>query len=323
MEIGMTKTRRLEDLWSHIHCLGVLADTGSYTAAARRLQISKASVSQRIVELEQAAGVPLVRRTTRSVSLTEAGASLVDHTASAYQRIEEGFSAVRDLSEGPRGVLSVTAPVALGRQIVAPLIPGFLKRFPEVRIQLELSDHLASLATEGFDLAIRHVAGVPDTHVASLICETRSILVATPEYLSKHGTPRTPTDLASHNCLHYLRRSGAATWSFESRARDKRVAVPVRGSFTANNSEVLREAAAGSLGIALLPDFSAGPALQSGALVEVLQGWRVAGEFAERLYAVRPYTPRVPLTVSSFVHYLRQAIPASEGLGGAPAPDVS
>lgn len=91
MEIGMTKTRRLEDLWSHIHCLGVLADTGSYTAAARRLQISKASVSQRIVELEQAAGVPLVRRTTRSVSLTEAGASLVDHTASAYQRIEEGF----------------------------------------------------------------------------------------------------------------------------------------------------------------------------------------------------------------------------------------
>jgi len=316
MERDMTKTRRLEDLWSHIHCLGVLADTGSFTAAARRLQISKASVSQRIVELEQAAGVPLVRRTTRSVGLTEAGQTLVDQTAAAYSRIEDGFSAVRNLSQGPRGVLSVTAPVALGRQVIAPLIPGFLKRFPDVRIQLELGDHLASLATEGFDLAIRHVAGVPDTHVASVICETRSVLAATPEYLATHGTPKTPLDLAGHNCLHYLRRSGSATWSFESLEGDKRVAVPVRGSFTANNSEVLREVAAGSLGIALLPDFSANPALRSGELVEVLRGWRVVGDYAERLYAVRPYTPRVPLTVSSFVGYLREEIPASEALGG-------
>jgi DNA-binding transcriptional LysR family regulator len=187
-----------------------------------------------------------------------------------------------------------------------------------VRIQLELSDHLASLATEGFDLAIRHVAGVPDTHVASVICETRSVLVSAPEYLAQHGTPKTPMDLAAHNCLHYLRRSGSATWSFESRDGDKRVAVPVRGSFTANNSEVLREVAAGSLGIALVPDFSANQALRSGELVEVLRGWRVVGEYAERLYAVRPYTPRVPLTVSSFVGYLREAIPASAGLGGPP-----
>lgn len=315
----MTRTRRLEDLWSHIHCLGVLANTGSFTAAARRLQISKASVSQRIAELEQAAGVPLVRRTTRSVSLTEAGQRLAGQTAEAYLRIEEGFSAVRDLSDAPRGVLSLTAPVALGRQIIAPLIPGFLSRFPDVRIQLELSDHLASLATEGFDLAIRHVAGVPETHVASVICETRSVLVATPAYLSKHGTPRTPLDLAGHNCLHYLRRSGGATWSFESRAGGKSVVVPVSGSFTANNSEVLREAAAGSLGIALLPDFSAGEALRSGTLVEVLPAWRVVGDYAERLYAVRPYTARVPRTVSSFVSFLRDAIPAFGGAEG-PAP---
>ena len=96
--------------------------------------------------------------------------------------------------------------------------------------------------------------------------------------------------------------------------------MPVRGSFTANNSEVLREAAAGSVGIALLPDFSAGQALQCGTLVEVLPGWRVVGDYAERLYAVRPYTPRVPLTVTSFVQYLRQAIPAAEGLAAGIAP---
>ncbi|KLN58463.1 LysR family transcriptional regulator [Variovorax paradoxus] len=314
----MTKARRLEDLWSHIHCLGVLANTGSFTAAARRLQISKASVSQRIAELEKAAGVVLVRRTTRSVNLTDAGMHLVDQTADAYLRIEESFSTVLDLSGTPRGVLSVTVPVALGRQVIAPLIPAFLKRYPDVRIQLELSDHLASLATDGFDLAIRHVAEVPDTHVASVICETRSVLVATREYLRKHGTPKSPVDLTGHNCLHYLRRTGVTTWSFESREGERRVDVPVRGSFTANNSEVLREAAAGSLGIALLPDFSAAPALQEGTLVEVLGGWHVVGGFAERLYAVRPYTPHVPRAVSSFVSFLRDALSPSDAPEGLP-----
>ncbi len=314
----MEKARRLEDLWSHIFCLGVLANTGSFTAAARRLQISKASVSQRIAELEKAAGVVLVRRTTRSVSLTDAGMHLVDQTADAYLRIEESFSTVLDLSGTLRGVLSVTVPVALGRQVVAPLVPAFLKRYPDVRIQLELSDRLASLATDGFDLAIRHVAEVPDTHVASVICDTRSVLVATREYLRKYGTPKTPVDLACHNCLHYLRRTGVTTWSFESRESERRVDVPVRGSFTANNSEVLREAAVGSLGIALLPDFSAAPALQSGVLVKVLGGWHVVGGFADRLYAVRPYTPHVPRTVSSFVDFLRDALSPSDVPDGSP-----
>ena len=150
----------------------------------------------------------------------------------------------------------MTAPVALGRQIIAPLIPAFLKRYPDVQIQLDLSDRLAALATEGFDLAIRHVAEVPDTHVASLIGEIRSVLVATPRYLAEHGTPAVPADLERHDCIHYLRRSGAAAWAFRRPGADERVQVPVRGSFAANNSEVLREAALGSVGIALLPDFA-------------------------------------------------------------------
>ena len=215
----MERARRLEDLWSHIHCLGILAETGSFTAAALRLQLSKASVSQRIAELEKAVGLPLVRRTTRGVSLTEAGAHLVEQTAAAFQRIEAGYSAVKDLSAGPRGVLAMTAPVALGRQVIAPLIPAFLKRYPDVQIQLDLSDRLAALATEGFDLAIRHVAEVPDTHVASLIGEIRSVLVATPRYLAEHGMPAVPADLERHDCIHYLRRSGAAAWAFRRPGR--------------------------------------------------------------------------------------------------------
>ena len=306
----MERARRLEDLWSHIHCLGILAETGSFTAAALRLQLSKASVSQRIAELEKAVGLPLVRRTTRGVSLTEAGAHLVEQTAAAFQRIEAGYSAVKDLSAGPRGVLAMTAPVALGRQVIAPLIPAFLKRYPDVQIQLDLSDRLAALATEGFDLAIRHVAEVPDTHVASLIGEIRSVLVATPRYLAEHGMPAVPADLERHDCIHYLRRSGAAAWAFRRPGRTS--ACRCRsGSFAANNSEVLR----GRIGFRrhrAAARFQRGSELRDGTLVEVLGDWRVEGDFADRLYAVRPYTPHVPRVVSLFVEHVREALSAPE-----------
>lgn len=312
----MTKAKRLDDLWSHIHCLGVLARSGSFTATASRLHISKASVSQRIAELEQAAGIPLVRRTTRSVRLTEAGQRLVDGTADAFGRIEQSFSGVKDLSGHPRGILSLTAPVALGRQVIAPLVPAFLTRYPEVRIQMELSDRLASLANEGFDLAIRHVSEVPETHVASVLCETRSLLVATPTYLQKQGTPEHPSELRNHSCLHYLRHTDSVSWTFKAHDDGSDLIVaPVRGSFAANNSEVLRQAALGNLGIALLPDFSARAELEEGTLIPVLSRWRVVGGFADRLYLVRPYTAHVPRTVAAFAAFLRGALAAGINLG--------
>lgn len=314
----MTKRKHIDDLWAHIRCLGAVATAGSFTAAASHLKISKASVSQRIAELEEAAGLPLVRRTTRSVALTEAGRRLVEGTTAAYDRIEESFARVKDLSAVPRGLLSVTAPVALGRQVIAPLVPAFLAQCPEVRIQLELSDRLASLATEGFDLAIRHVVEVPETHIATLVCRIRSLLVATPAYLERHGRPGHPDELSGHNCLHYLRRAESARWVFQARGGRHQVEVAVRGNFSADNSEVLRDAALGDLGIALLPDFSAAAELGRGSLVAVLEGWQVVGGFADRLYAVRPRTAHVPLAVAAFVAFLRKVL--ASGFGSSPVP---
>ena len=238
----MERARRLEDLWSHIHCLGILAETGSFTAAALRLQLSKASVSQRIAELKRpSAAAGAAHHARRQPDRGGRAPGRADRRRVPAHR---GGLLGR---EGPvgraPGVLAMTAPVALGRQVIAPLIPAFLKRYPDVQIQLDLSDRLAALATEGFDLAIRHVAEVPDTHVASLIGEIRSVLVATPRYLAEHGMPAVPADLERHDCIHYLRRSGAAAWAFRRPGADERVQVPVRGSFAANNSEVLREAA--------------------------------------------------------------------------------
>jgi len=307
---------RHQELWGHFHWLTVLAQQGSYTAAAARLGVSKAAMSQRMAELERLAGVALVQRTTRSVRLTEAGQRLVDDTRASFDHIAQSFAQVRDAAGAPRGLLRVTAPVALARQQLVPHLAGFLREYPEVRLELDLSDRLSSLATEGLDLAIRHTAAPPDTHVAWTLCATQSVLVATRAYLRRHGTPTAPGDLAQHNCLHYPRSQDTPVWTLEKRGPPaERVSVRVSGSLAANNSEALRDAALTGLGIALLPDFSAQGSLQAGKLVRVLPGWTPVGSFAGQLYAIRPYSAHVPRAVTALVAYLREALAQGFAVG--------
>ncbi len=304
-----------EPLWGHLHWLVVLARQGSYTAAARRLGVSKAAMSQRIAELERHAGVPLVTRTTRHVHLTDAGLRLVADTAGAFDDIAQRFAAVQDLAGTPRGVLRVTAPMALARQHLTPHLPTFLEANPEVRLELDLSDRIVSLPAEGFDLAIRHTEAPPETHVAWRLATTHSILVASPAYLAAHGAPAHPEDLREHQGLFYPRAPEAPAWTFErlGQAHPERVTVPIHGPLAANNSEVLRDAALSGLGIAMVPDFSAQAALCAGQLVHVLPRWKTAGAFAESIYAVRPYAVHVPLGVRRFVDFLKAAWKAGFG----------
>ena len=309
--------QKISTLWTHLHWLSVLAQQGSYTAAAARLGVSKAAMSQRIAELERAAKVTLVQRTTRSLRLTEAGQKLVDDTRVSFEQIEQSFAQVRDLAAQPSGLVRVTAPVALARQQLVPLLADFLKDFPDVRLELDMSDRLSALATEGFDLAIRHTAHPPDTHVAWTLCDTQSVLVATRAYLRRRGEPKTPADLQAHNCLHYPRSQATPAWTFEHRypqGVSERLTVPVSGNFAANNSEALREAALTGAGIALMPDFSAQAALRQGKLVPVLSDWKPVGAFAESIYAIRPYTPHVPRAVAALVAHLRQNLASGFGV---------
>ncbi|BDI03499.1 LysR family transcriptional regulator [Sphaerotilus microaerophilus] len=320
--------RRIESLWAHVHWLTVLGDLGSYTAAARRLGVSKAAMSQRISELEHAAGVPLVRRTTRSVRLTDAGVQLAEASRGAFAQIERGFESVRNLADAPRGLIRVTAPVALGRQHVVPLLPAFLRAHPQVRVELQLSDHLASMAQEGFDLAIRHCERPPETHVAWPLTRTESWLLASPDYLAQAGTPTRPSELAAHPCLHYPRPGEPAVWRFRPPTGDPagaplvdtadghdaaEVAVAVSGPLSANNSEALRDAALAGLGIALLPDFTAQAALRAGQLVRVLAEWQALGAFGEHLWAIRPYSALVPSSVQALVTHLRAGLAGGFG----------
>lgn len=304
-------TREFEAALPDLHMLTVIAETRSLTQTARRLGVAKSSVSIRLKDLERALGVPLVRRTTRSITLTPAGQQLVEETRASFAHIEQGIAGVKDLAGAPRGLVRVTAPVALGRQHIAPAIPQLLQRYPELRLELDLNDRFVNLTQEGFDVAVRHASRVPDSHVATVLCATRSVLLASPEYLARRGTPQHPSDLARHDCLLYLRDGGSPSWSFERERRAKaaeRVSVPVRGPLRANNSEVLREAAAAGLGVGMLPDFSAWSGGESRGLVPVLPQWRPVGFFGERLQAIRPWSPRTPRAVQCVIDHLRETL---------------
>ena len=149
---------------------------------------------------------------------------------------------------------------------------------------------------------------VPETHVAWTLCETRSVLVASPDYLQRRGAPADPQALAGHDCLGYRRAGGVLSWRFEPAGGGAQVSVPIRGCFAANNSEALREAAIGGLGLAVLSDFTAQRALLDGLLVPVLPDWRPVGLFGDSLCAIRPYSPTVPKAVQVFVAWLREAL---------------
>ncbi len=303
------KTLAHEPLWNHIYSLVVLGQCGSYTAAAERMGVTKGAMSQRIAELERLAGVALVQRTTRSVRLTDAGQRLVDTSKHSFDGIEKNFLELIDSASAPRGLIRMTAPVALGRQQLVPRMSAFLKLYPDIRVELELSDQLTPLAQQGFDLAIRHASAAPDTHVAWTLCGTRALLVASKSYLRKRGVPAAPEDLQSHDCLHYFRRGEQPGWNFIHGKREgQRQHIEPRGPFAANNSEALREAALGGLGIALMPDFSAKADIERGKLVVVLPDWQPVDAFGDKLFAIRPYSPYVPLAVKVFVAFLRQQL---------------
>jgi len=242
--------------------------------------ISKSAISQKIKELENLAGVALVQRTTRNVRLTEAGKELVDDLKVPFSQIEQSFSSIRDTSDAVKGVVRITAPVAFARQHLVPKISLFLKTYPQVKIQLEVSDKIVSLASDGFDLAIRHSDNIPDTCVAIPLCTTRILLVASPEYLNKHRLPAQPSDLTQHNCVYYPRGAASPTWSFKHKNEKRSVeSIAINGVFSANNSEVMRDAAINDLGIAMLPDFSVREPLQQVSFMRCSQIGRSSMNF--------------------------------------------
>ncbi|MEJ2061371.1 MAG: LysR family transcriptional regulator [Gammaproteobacteria bacterium] len=248
-----------------------VVEAGSFTAAARDLGLSTPVVSKRIGELEHELGTRLLHRTTRKLSLTEAGSVFYQHCARLVEEAKTAEEAVARLNEAPRGLLRITAPVTFGSNQVAPAIPAFLARYPEVSLEMVLNDRLVDLAEEAFDLAIRLTATPQPNLVARRLISTSRVVCAAPDYWHRHGKPRTPAELTHHNCLLYASVPMRNEWVFHGPDGEER--IQVRGNFWVNGPEALREAAVGGLGVIRLPSTTLNRDITAGHLETALDDY--------------------------------------------------
>lgn len=243
-----------------------VAASGSFSAAGRALGLSQTMVTKHIAALEARLGVKLFHRSTRRLSITEAGRSYLEASERILADMDAADSAVAAARFEPRGVLRLNAPVSFGTRQISPLLSEFARRHPQVTVELGLIDRLVDLAEEGWDIAIRIGNLSNSSLIARRIAPCRTVVCAAPSYLNEHGTPRTVSSLAGHNCLGYTlaRTSGADQWLFGKRGE---VSVTVAGNLRANNGDALRAAAIAGQGIIYQPSFIVADDLRDGTLV--------------------------------------------------------
>lgn len=246
----------------------------SFSAAARAHHVTTSVASKRITRLESALGARLLERTTRRVLPTDAGAAFYTRATRILSDLGEAENEVASLGGKPRGTLRVSAPLLLGEEHLAPLLPPFLARYPDMRVELVLSDQFVNLVAERFDVALRVGALADSALVQTRVGDAPGIVVAAPSYLERMGTPETPRDLGRHNCLRFSNLTAAREWRFRGR-KGGAVTVPVIGNLEVNHGGALREAAIAGAGIARLPRFLLGDALETGALVKLLDDYAV------------------------------------------------
>ena len=285
------------DAFGTIPVFVAVVENGGFSSAARKLGVSKSAVSKRITQLEDRLGVRLLYRTTRRLSLTEAGEHYFTNAVRALAYASEAEDSVTQLQAIPQGRLRINTPMSFGRLHIAPLIPKFIELYPNVQVDLVMDDRVVDLVEGGFDIAIRG-GDLPDsTLVARKLAPMCSVLCASPAYVGQHCMPRTPADLVEHNCL--LFSYSASDWTFLKQGVTE--TVRVTGTYQVNNSEALREALLQGVGIARVPTFVVGPDITEGRLVEVLGDYQMP---AKTLYALFPKRQHLPAKVRVFIDFI-------------------
>jgi DNA-binding transcriptional LysR family regulator len=288
---------------------------GTLSGAARELGVTPAAVSKRLARLEEAVGVPLLNRTTRRLSVTDAGEL---YYANALRILAELADLERLLSQdraAPKGLLRVNAPLGFGRTYITPIVSNFVKRYPEVEVQLQLSDHPLSLVDESYDIGIRF-GDVPDARViATKIADNRRLVCAAPSYLKQHGVPRVPNDLARFNCI-VLRQNDAAygTWRFTKGRQTE--TVKVRGTLSSNDGEVALNWALDGHGLLLRAEWDIAKYLRSGRLQIVLEDYATP---PADIHAIYPEKHKLSPKVKVFVEFLAASFQGPAGTKPASA----
>jgi len=276
-----------------------VVEAGSFTAVAAELNTTQPTISRQIGALEDHLRTRLFTRTTRALTLTDDGRVFYEHALRALEAVSEAEGAVGRRRLKPSGVLRLAAPVVFGRLHVVPRLPTFLKRYPDVSIDLVMSDGFADLVEQGIDVAIR-VGDITDPGlIARRIGTVQRVTVASPAYLKAHRAPKVPADLAEHQCIVYTRLATGNRWLFEG--ADGSVAVEVSGRYRADNSEAVRDGVLGGLGIAVIPTFAFAREIESGAVKVLLQDFAPRPLPMHAVYASRRF---VPLKVRAIIDHL-------------------
>ncbi len=292
-----------------------VAETESFSQAARQLGMTPSGVSKAISRLEERVGVRLFDRSTRRVALTEEGLRFYERCRQIVADIEEAQIELTEARVRPRGTLVVTAPTSLGRSHIVPALPEFLLRHPDVEVQLQLTDRRVDLIGERVDVAVRIGEDISSEHgrlVHHVIAQSRAVVCASPRYVQRYGEPRAPEDLAEHNVYFYgeRRASTGQTWQFH-RSEERR-AVPLRGNVTLDSGDALVELARHGEGVIAVFDFLAMPALCAGDLQRLLPDWQVWQSLSISL--VYPKHRRLSPKVTTFATFIGEIVAGALGI---------
>ncbi|MCR9071550.1 MAG: LysR family transcriptional regulator [Alphaproteobacteria bacterium] len=290
------------DRLSHLATFVAVADAQSFSAAADRLDLSRAMASKHIQALEDRLGVKLLERTTRRVRLTDAGRRYLERARRLLQDLEVADTEARGERLAPGGLLRVNGPVSFSRTHLGAAIAPFLSRYPELSVDLTVNDRVVDLLEEGYDVAVRIGRLSDSSLVARRLAPVAIHLAASPGYLALRGVPRHPAELVDHACLTYAYSSEGIAWRFTDASGAVVVARP-RGPMSANNGDILTEAAIAGAGIVQQPDFVLGPYFANGSLVRLLPDWQ-SPELA--VHAVHHQSRHVSAKIRVFIDYLAE-----------------
>lgn len=294
------------DRFSEIRAFVTVAEQGSFAAAADRLDLSRAMVTKLVSALEARLGVRLMHRTTRRLSLTEAGETYLAQGGALLAELEDLDALLSQGASKASGRLRVTAPVSFGMRFLGRAIAGFQRQHPQVEVELSLNDRKVDLVDEGFDLAIR-VSNLDDSSlIARPLAKVRDRLCASPDYLLRHSVPQHPDELAQHDCLIYTLINQPHLWEYQG-PDGQPGKVRIKGSLRANNGDILTDAAVHGMGITRQPEFLLQQALESGQLQTILDDYRWSCLDVSAVYPVRRHVPgKVRVFVDFLVDFFAQ-----------------
>ncbi|EKM23737.1 MULTISPECIES: LysR family transcriptional regulator [Vibrio] len=284
-----------------------VVQTGSFSATGREMNTSQTTISKKVAALEKKIGVKLLARSSRDHALTPAGTKYYQTCVDILGELDEAEAEARSEVASPQGTIRISAPVAFGRILLAPIMSEFFQRYPDIKVDLQLSDQHTDLISDGIDVAIRAKQLEDSTLIARHLFDNPMLVLAAPNYLQQHGEPKTPEDLKQHNCLVYSRMKDINVWSFTK--QNQKHAVAVNGNFQSDNGDVLLEVALTGMGIVTLPIWMVEHHLKEGRLTQLMSDYTGQNLPFNAVYLQSRYTP---LKVRCLIDYLKEKLPNSE-----------